>query len=133
MALTKKQEAFCLEYLKDLNATQAAIRAGYSKNCAGEIGFANLRKVQIQAKIAKAAAKRAERTRVDADDVVRGLYRVFVKGTEKVKDVELRDAINAASVLLRHLEPIPDDVESMRRENARLRALVEQYEIDHES
>ena len=37
--LTAKQEMFCHEYLFDLNAAQAAIRAGYSKKCAKEIGF----------------------------------------------------------------------------------------------
>jgi Terminase small subunit len=49
--LTAKQQFFVREYLVDLNATQAAIRAGYSKNCASEIGYENLRKHQIAAAI----------------------------------------------------------------------------------
>lgn len=48
MALTKKQELFVKEYLIDLNATQAAIRAGYSKKTAYAIGAENLKKPQIQ-------------------------------------------------------------------------------------
>ena len=46
--LTPKQERFVCEYLKDLNATQAAIRAGYSENSAGQIGAENLRKPAIK-------------------------------------------------------------------------------------
>jgi phage terminase small subunit len=49
--LTAKQQLFVGQYLVDLNATQAAIRAGYSKNCASEIGYENLRKPQIAAAI----------------------------------------------------------------------------------
>ncbi|MBP5144120.1 terminase small subunit, partial [Pseudomonas chlororaphis] len=46
MALTQKQRLFVDEYLIDLNATQAAIRAGYSKRTAGQIGDENLKKPQ---------------------------------------------------------------------------------------
>lgn len=53
MALTPKQDRFIQEYLKDLNATQAAIRAGYSEKTASEVGYENLRKPQIAAEIAK--------------------------------------------------------------------------------
>tara|TARA_R110000824_G_scaffold155602_1_gene328390 strand:+ start:1452 stop:1826 length:375 start_codon:yes stop_codon:yes gene_type:complete len=63
--LTDKQERFVSEYLIDLNATQAAIRAGYSENCASETGYENLRKPQIADAIAIAkrdAAKRNETT-----------------------------------------------------------------------
>lgn len=51
MSLTDKQERFCLEYIKDLNATQAAIRAGYSEKTAKEIGCENLTKPNISARI----------------------------------------------------------------------------------
>lgn len=46
--MTEKQKKFCIEYLKDLNATQAAIRAGFSKNSAAEIGYEYLRKPHIK-------------------------------------------------------------------------------------
>lgn len=71
--LTAKQEKFCLEYIKDLNATQAAIRAGYSKKTARKIGQENLTKPDISAAIAKAKAERSERTQIDADWLLRRL------------------------------------------------------------
>lgn len=46
--LTVKQKRFCDEYLIDCNATQAAIRAGYSKKTAGAVGYENLKKPQIK-------------------------------------------------------------------------------------
>ena len=51
--LTAKQKKFCHEYLKDLNATQAAIRAGYSEETAFSIGWENLRKPLIKSYIDK--------------------------------------------------------------------------------
>ena len=51
--LTAKQEQFCYEYCIDFNATQAAIRAGYSDSTAGQIGFENLKKPEIQKRISK--------------------------------------------------------------------------------
>lgn len=65
--LTVKQARFVEEYLKDLNATQAAIRAGYSPKRADAIGYENLSKPEIASAVQAAIAQRAERTRVDAD------------------------------------------------------------------
>lgn len=73
MALTAKQQAFVDEYLIDLNATQAAIRAGYSENTAAEIGAENLRKPQIAAQIDQARAKRSTETGIDAAWVLKRL------------------------------------------------------------
>lgn len=53
MALSEKQELFCNEYLVDLNATQAAIRAKYSVDTAGAIGHENLTKPEIKARISE--------------------------------------------------------------------------------
>lgn len=66
MDLTAKQHRFCEEYLIDLNATQAAIRAGYSEDTAGSIGCENLTKPEIQARVAELQAERAAATRIDA-------------------------------------------------------------------
>jgi phage terminase small subunit len=57
MALTPKQRRFAAEYLIDLNATQAAIRAGYSKHTASSQGERLLRKAEIRAKVAQVQAK----------------------------------------------------------------------------
>lgn len=68
--LTPKQEAFVREYLIDLNATQAAIRAGYSEKTAGAVGHENLTKPEIAKAIAAAQFGRAERTGINADWVL---------------------------------------------------------------
>lgn len=69
--LTDKQQRFVDEYLIDLNATQAAIRAGYSEKTARTIGNQNLTKLDIADAIAKAKQKRSERTEVTQDYVIR--------------------------------------------------------------
>ncbi|HHM6704659.1 TPA: terminase small subunit [Pseudomonas aeruginosa] len=76
MALTAKQRRFVAEYLLDLNATQAAIRAGYSKNRASEIGYQLLQKPDITSAIQAAMKERAERTQIDADYVLRRMIEI---------------------------------------------------------
>lgn len=71
--LTPKQERFVREYLVDLNATQAAIRAGYSKKTANEQGSRLLAHVSIQEAIAKGTEKKAAKLEVTADRVLREL------------------------------------------------------------
>lgn len=66
MALTPKQQRFVEEYLVDLNATQAAIRAGYSAKTARKIGHENLTKPDIATAIAEAKEVRSEKTGIDA-------------------------------------------------------------------
>lgn len=71
MALTDKQARFVEEYLVDLNATQAAIRAGYSKASANEQGARLLVNASVCAAIAEGRKARSERTNITADDVLR--------------------------------------------------------------
>ncbi len=73
MALNARQELFALEYLKDLNATQAAIRAGYSPKTAGSQAERLLKHVEIAARVQRAKEERIERVKVEADDVLREL------------------------------------------------------------
>ena len=70
MALTAKQGRFVEEYLVDLNATQAAIRAGYSERTARAMGAENLTKPDIQSAIQEAMGDRADRTEITADRVL---------------------------------------------------------------
>jgi phage terminase small subunit len=70
MALTAKQAKFVREYLIDLNATQAAIRSGYSEKTAKVIGSENLTKPDISAAISDAQAKMAEKTGITAERVL---------------------------------------------------------------
>ncbi|OOF84438.1 terminase [Rodentibacter ratti] len=71
--LNEKQKRFVDEYLIDLNATQAAIRAGYSADTARQMGSENLSKPVIQEAIQEAQKNRSTRTQVTQDDVIRGL------------------------------------------------------------
>lgn len=96
--MTKKQRLFVTEYLIDLNATQAAIRAGYSVDTAGEIGHENLKKPEIQKAIAKAMAERSKRTGVNQDRVVQELAKLafinmtdVIDGNGKIKDDATED------------------------------------------
>lgn len=71
--MTPKQQRFVEEYLVDLNATQAAIRAGYSQRTAGQQGERLLRNAEISAAIQSGRVSRSERTKIDADWVLRRL------------------------------------------------------------
>ncbi len=76
MALTAKQARFVAEYLIDLNATQAAIRAGYSERTARQAGSENLSKPVVAQAIQEAQSKRAERTEITQDRVLAELARI---------------------------------------------------------
>lgn len=75
--LTAKQQRFCDEYLIDLNATQAAIRAGYSEKTAAVIANENLRKPYISEYIEKRMATKQEELIADQDEVLRYLSSVM--------------------------------------------------------
>lgn len=76
MSLNDRQLAFVREYLVDLNATQAAIRAGYSEKTAHSQGPRLLENVEIAEAIAAAQSERAERVALDADRVLLEIARV---------------------------------------------------------
>ena len=85
--MTDKQKRFVEEYLIDLNATQAAIRAGYSPNRASEQAHQLLQKTTVQKAIAESMAKRSRRTGVTQDRVVRELAKIaFLDMTQVVDD-----------------------------------------------
>lgn len=70
MALTPKQEKFCQEYLIDLNATQAEIRAGYSQKTAGSIGQENLTKPEIQSRVTELRLEAQEASGISKEYVL---------------------------------------------------------------
>jgi phage terminase small subunit len=82
--LTDKQEKFCLEYMIDLNATQAAIRAGYSPKTASEMGYENLNKPQIIDRIAQMKEEGYSRARKSRDDIIRELENIGFSRLGKV-------------------------------------------------
>lgn len=103
--MTKKQKRFIEEYLIDLNATQAAIRAGYSPDTAKSIGSENLTKPDIQARIAKAMAERSRRTGVNADRVVMELA--------KIAFVNAKDVIDPDTATVRP-DALPEDTAAIQ-------------------
>lgn len=76
LKLNDRQELFCLEYIKDLNAAQAAIRAGYSKRTARFIGAENLTKPNIKDRIDDLQKDRKEELKIDANYVLKRLYEI---------------------------------------------------------
>ena len=85
--LTSKQQRFMDEYLIDLNATQAAIRAGYSKNSARQIGQENLSKPVIAAAVAKAKQERSEAIKIDAEWVLRQAVELHRRCMQEIRPV----------------------------------------------
>ena len=86
--MTLKQERFLQEYLIYLNATQAAIRAGYSPKTANEQGARLLTKVSIQAAVSKAQAERSRRTGINQDRVLLELAKVAFLNPVDVIDMD---------------------------------------------
>lgn len=94
--MTNKQKRFVEEYLVDLNATQAAIRAGYSPKTANEQGNRLLSNVSIQHEVQRRMAEQSKRTGVTADRVVRELAKVAFLDMTKVVDGQGRIKENAS-------------------------------------
>lgn len=86
--MTKKQKRFVEEYLVDLNATQAAIRAGYSPQTARDIGCENLTKPNIQNAIATAMADRSRRTGINQDRVIQEIAKLAFLNPVDVIDMD---------------------------------------------
>jgi phage terminase small subunit len=84
--LTPKQERFVAEYLVDLNATQAAIRAGYSKKTAQQVGSENLSKPVIAEAIAAKTAKQLEQADFTAQDIKAAISRQVNRDVRRLFD-----------------------------------------------
>lgn len=97
--VTAKQKRFVEEYLLDLNATQAAIRAGYkagSAQRASEIGSELLQKTPVQAAIAKAMAERSRRTGINQDRVIQELAKIAFVNASDVIDLKRATVLEEA-------------------------------------
>lgn len=109
MALTPKQQLFIQEYMIDLNATQAAIRAGYSAKTAHSIGVENLGKPEISSALQEAMDERAARTNITQDRVLRELARIgfadmrkLLRWTGNRTVMDLEAAEESGEVEIRH-------------------------------
>lgn len=94
-----RQQTFVLEYLKDLNATQAAIRAGYSQKTAGQMGERLLKNVEIAQAVGAKAEKKLDKLEVTTDRIIAEYAKIaFVDMREVVKvaaqAVSIEDSIN---------------------------------------
>lgn len=120
MALNPRQRRFAAEYLIDLNATQAAIRAGYSKKTARQIGEENLSKPDIHAEIQRRMKARESRTEITQDRVLKELARIGFS--------DIRKAVKWGETMLRVA-----DSESGQTEPYHGVALISSEEIDDDT
>lgn len=103
-SLTEKEEKFCQEYLIDLNATQAAIRSGYSKKTSHSIGHENLKKPEIASRISNLRKGLIEKTGITQERVLLELTRMglsdikkyYTQGFQLTDITELPDDLSAA-------------------------------------
>jgi len=114
MALTAKQKKFIEEYLIDLNATQAAIRAGYSPNTAQEQSSRLLSNVMVKNEIDKAMAERSRRTGISQDRVLRELAKIaFVNPNDVINfsdaTVKMTSEENLAAIASVKVKKIPGE------------------------
>mgnify|MGYP003088201881 CR=1 FL=1 len=87
--MTDKQKRFCEEYLIDLNATQAAIRAGYKEKTAYSQGQRLLKKVEVQKQIEEGKKNLSERVKVTQERVIEELSCIaFSKASDYAKVIE---------------------------------------------
>ncbi len=105
--MTTKQKLFCDEYLIDLNATQAAIRAGYSQKTAGAMGAENLKKPYIREYIDKRLAEIEDALVAKQDEVMK--YLTSVMRREKKEHVVVTLSRETSTY-------VPDDEGKMRKQ-----------------
>lgn len=107
MALTAKQQRFVDEYLIDLNATQAAIRAGYSEKTAAETGYENLRKPQIAEYIESKQKKLEEKAQVTQEWVIQQYMDII----NNCKETDPSVSKGALDSVAKHLGMFKDKLE----------------------
>lgn len=105
MALTAMRERFVDEYLVDLNATQAAIRAGYSPKTAYSMGQRLLKDVEVQAAVQEARARREKRTEITQDRVVQEIADNAFRQASDAQDSEFKHSSKTKylDMLCKHL------------------------------
>lgn len=127
MKLTPKQSAFCREYLADLNATQAAIRAGYAPKSARKTASLLLAREDVQASVGELMREREQRTDITADRVLRELSCVaFALPVAKVERgrVTIDDTSKLSQEALRSISELSESMHGLKvRQHDKVRAL----------
>lgn len=100
--MTDKQRRFAEEYLVDLNATQAAIRAGYSGRTARSIGRENLTKPDIQQYISARQAEARARVEVTQEEILLQLKKIGLSDVD-AEDIKVADKLKAMDMMIRML------------------------------
>ncbi len=120
--LTDKQRAFCEEYIIDLNATQAAIRAGYSEDTAKQTGYENLTKPYLSEYIKTLLNERSKRREITADYVLDVIQETLENSRA---DDDRANTYKGAELLGKHLKMFTDKVDLGFDQNAPLTVKVE--------
>ena len=110
--LTVKQQCFCDEYLIDLNATQAAIRAGYSKKTANEQGSRLLANVNVKEYIADRMAEKEKKLIADQDEVLK--YLTMVLRGQSQSEIVVVENIGDFTSEARRIQKAPDEKERLK-------------------
>ena len=114
MKLNPRQSRFVEEYLIDLNATQAAIRAGYSAKTANRMGSENLSKPVIAEAVQKAQMARSERTQITVDKVLEDIELIKLNAMQQEdggKMINHAGALKACELQGKHLKMFVDKIE----------------------
>lgn len=125
--LTNKQNRFVDEYLVDCNATQAAIRAGYSPSTAGSIGFENLKKPEIRNEIKKRLETQSELRLGEREAIIRALFSEAMNGredataTSRVSALDKLARINGLYQAQIHIESLGINMLEISKRNAKER------------
>lgn len=109
--MTAKQKRFCDEYLVDLNATQAAIRSGYSQKTATAIGLENLTKPAIKEYIKKRMDEKESELIADQDEVLR--YFTSVMRGQTLSEIVVVENTGDFSSKARRMQKAPDEKERL--------------------
>jgi len=110
--MTKKQQRFCDEYLVDCNATQAAIRAGYSEKTAYSIGVENLKKPELKNYIEQQMQNMQDKTVATAEEVIQYLTSVL-RGQSSAEIVVVEGTGDGCSEA-RTVQKAPDEKERLK-------------------
>lgn len=110
--MTKKQKRFCDEYLIDCNATQAAIRAGYSEKTAYSIGQENLNKPEIKAYIDEQLNEIHNKSIADAAEVMK--YLTSVLRGKSLAEIVVVEGDGDGCSSARRINKAPDERERLK-------------------
>lgn len=138
MPLTDKQQRFVEEYLVDLNATQAAIRAGYSAKTAGQQGERLLKNVEVQSAVSAAQQARSKRTNITADRVLQELAKIGFSDIRKAVQWGATVMVpvtpdDPQAVFVKTIDPMEDDEKLMAVKAHTPMALIPSDQIDDDT